>query len=115
LGPSNLARAAPEKPQSTHCGWQLGFACDVTLQLTRTIDHRQAQHDKIIAHHLSLCILLLFQQHPPSMSAWCVLLQAMQHPRKYFKSYVLGFFPLFLMIVGDIAVWQNICDTTDHA
>ncbi|WIA41809.1 hypothetical protein OEZ86_009140 [Tetradesmus obliquus] len=26
-------------------------------------------------------------------------IEAMQHPRKYFKSYVLGFFPLFFMIV----------------
>jgi hypothetical protein len=31
-------------------------------------------------------------------------LQAMQHPRKYFKSYILGFFPLFFMIVSVITV-----------
>jgi hypothetical protein len=29
-------------------------------------------------------------------------IEAMQHPRKYFKSYILGFFPLFFMIVSVI-------------
>jgi hypothetical protein len=49
-----------------------------------------------------MCLLLLLLL----FAVFGETIEAMQHPRKYFKSYILGFFPLFFMIVSD-SFFQN--------